>query len=52
LARDGKVYTGVRGGKILRMNADLTGLEVFADTGGRVLGFAFDTGGNLIAIPR
>jgi hypothetical protein len=25
---------------------------VFADTGGRVLGFAFDTGGNLIAIPR
>jgi sugar lactone lactonase YvrE len=45
---DGKLYTGVEGGKILRMNPDLTGLEVFADTGGRVLGFGFDARGNFI----
>lgn len=46
---DGRLYTGVRGGKVLRMNQDLSGIEVFADTHGRVLGFAFDTAGNMIA---
>ena len=38
LARDGKLYTTVLSGNILRMNPDGSGREVFAHTGGRVLG--------------
>lgn len=49
LARDGKLYTTVASGNILRMNPDGSELEVFANTGGRVLGFDFDAAGNLIA---
>ena len=45
---DGKLYTGVLSGAILRMNPDGTGIEVFADTGGRPLGLAFDVDGRLI----
>jgi sugar lactone lactonase YvrE len=47
--RDGKLYTTVASGNILRMEADGTALQVFANTGGRVLGFDFDAQGNLIA---
>lgn len=46
---DGKLYTTVLSGNILRMNADGGDKEVFANTGGRVLGFDFDAAGNLIA---
>ncbi len=46
---DGKLYTTVLSGNILRMHADGSGQEVFANTGGRVLGFDFDAKGNLIA---
>ena len=46
---DGKLYTTVASGNILRMNADGSGQGVFANTGGRVLGFDFDASGNLIA---
>ena len=49
LARDGKLYAAVASGNILRMNADGTDQEVFANTGGRVLGFDFNAGGDLIA---
>jgi sugar lactone lactonase YvrE len=49
LARDGKLYAAVASGRILRMNPDGTGQEVFASTGGRVLGFDFDAAGRLIA---
>ena len=49
LARDGKLYTTVQSGNILRMNPDGSGQEVFVNTGGRVLGFDFDAAGNLIA---
>ena len=49
LARDGKLYAAVASGNILRMNPDGTAQEVFANTGGRVLGFDFDAVGNLIA---
>jgi len=49
LARDGKLYAAVAGGRVLRMNPDGTAQEVFAETGGRVLGFDFDAAGNLIA---
>lgn len=45
---DGKLYTAVASGKILRMNADGSGLDVFAQPGGRILGFAFDAAGHLI----
>jgi len=46
---DGKLYTAVTGGKILRMNRDGSAREIWAETGGRVLGFAFDGRGRLIA---
>ena len=49
LARDGRLYAAVASGRILRMNPDGTAQEVFADTGGRVLGFDFDPQDNLIA---
>lgn len=45
---DGKLYTGVASGKVLRMNPDGSGQEVYADTGGRPLGLDFGAGGNLI----
>ena len=46
---DGKLYTGVASGNILRMQADGSALEVFVNTGGRPLGLDFDAAGNLIA---
>jgi sugar lactone lactonase YvrE len=46
---DGKLYAAVTSGKILRMAPDGSGREVFASSGGRVLGFDFDAGGRLIA---
>jgi len=46
---DGKLYTTVESGRILRMQPDGTQQEVFAQTGGRVLGFDFDAKGHLIA---
>ena len=45
---DGKIYTGVNGGSILRMEQDGTGVDVFAETDGRVLGIDFDAAGHLI----
>jgi sugar lactone lactonase YvrE len=46
---DGRLYTTVASGNILRMAADGSQQQVFANTGGRVLGFDFDAEGNLIA---
>lgn len=46
---DGKLYTTVESGRILRMQPDGSQQEVFAQTGGRVLGFDFDAQGQLIA---
>ena len=46
---DGKLYTAVAGGKILRMLPDGAAQEVFVNTGGRVLGFDFDATGNMLA---
>jgi sugar lactone lactonase YvrE len=45
---DGKLYTGVLSGTVLRMNPDGTGLETVVNTGGRPLGLDFDATGNLI----
>jgi sugar lactone lactonase YvrE len=49
LGKDGKLYTTVLSGNILRMAPDGRDQQVFANTGGRVLGFDFDAAGNLIA---
>lgn len=49
IGKDSKLYTTVASGNILRMNPDGSTLEVFVNTGGRVLGFDFDAAGNLIA---
>ncbi|SES75530.1 Sugar lactone lactonase YvrE [Nitrosomonas marina] len=49
MGEDGKLYIAVASGNILRLNPDGTTLEIFAHTGGRVLGFDFDSDGNLIA---
>jgi sugar lactone lactonase YvrE len=46
---DGRLYVAVEGGRILRMQQDGAALEVFAQTGGRVLGFAFAADGQLYA---
>lgn len=46
---DGKLYAAVVSGKILRMAPDGSQREVFASTGGRVLGFDFDASGRMIA---
>ena len=46
---DGKLYTTVASGKILRMAQDGSSQETFASTGGRVLGFDFDAQGQLVA---
>jgi sugar lactone lactonase YvrE len=46
---DGKLYAAMTSGSLLRMDPDGGRREVFANTGGRVLGFDFDTQGRMIA---
>jgi sugar lactone lactonase YvrE len=46
---DGKLYAAMESGNLLRMDPDGARREVFASTGGRVLGFDFDAGGRMIA---
>src|SRR5262245_20933005 len=46
---DGKLYAAMDGGVVLRMDPDGANRSVFANTGGRVLGFDFDAQGNMIA---
>lgn len=46
---DGSLYAAVAGGTILRMRPDGSGQEIWAQTGGRVLGFEFDDRGRMIA---
>jgi len=49
LGPDGYVYAAVAGGSVLRMRPDGSGREIWAQTGGRVLGFEFDREGRMIA---
>jgi hypothetical protein len=42
---DGRLYAAVASGNLLRMDPDGGNQEIFANTGGRVLGFAFDAEG-------
>jgi sugar lactone lactonase YvrE len=46
---DGKLYAAMLSGNLLRMDPDGGNQEVFANTGGRVLGFDFDAQGRMIA---
>jgi sugar lactone lactonase YvrE len=46
---DGKLYAAMTSGSLLRMDPDGGRREVFANTGGRVLGFDFDAQGRMIA---
>ena len=46
---DGKLYAAMESGNLLRMDPDGAGRAVFANTGGRVLGFDFDADGRMIA---
>jgi len=46
---DGRLYAAMTSGNLLRMDPDGGRREVFANTGGRVLGFDFDAGGRMIA---
>ncbi len=46
---DGNLYAAMTSGNLLRMDADGGNPEVIANTGGRVLGFAFDAEGRMIA---
>lgn len=46
---DGRVYAAMTSGNLIRIDPDGRKREVFANTGGRVLGFAFDAQGRMIA---
>ncbi|MCX7365313.1 MAG: SMP-30/gluconolactonase/LRE family protein [Alphaproteobacteria bacterium] len=46
---DGKLYAAMESGNLLRMEPNGGKREVFANTGGRVLGFDFDAKGRMIA---
>ena len=45
---DGKLYTALLSGAVLRMNADGSSIETVANTDGRPLGLDFDANGRLI----
>jgi len=49
IGRDGKLYAAMTSGNLIRMEPDGGKREVFANTGGRVLGFDFDAQGRMIA---
>jgi sugar lactone lactonase YvrE len=48
LDAEGRIYSGLDDGRIIRLQVDGTRPEVFANTHGRPLGLAFDPKGNLI----
>lgn len=48
LVRDGWVYASVKGGILIRLREDGSGLEEVLNTGTAILGFAFDGQGNIV----
>jgi sugar lactone lactonase YvrE len=49
IGKDGRLYIAALSGNLIRMDLDGGKQEVFANTGGRVLGFDFDAQGRMIA---
>lgn len=49
LGPDGMVYAALEGGIVMRMHPDGSSQEIWAKSGGRVLGFEFDGAGRMIA---
>jgi sugar lactone lactonase YvrE len=49
IGADGKLYAAMLSGNLIRLDQDGGKREVFANTGGRVLGFDFDAQGRMIA---
>jgi sugar lactone lactonase YvrE len=49
IGKDGKLYAAMLSGNLIRLDQDGGNQEVFANTGGRVLGFDFDAQGRMIA---
>ena len=49
IGTDGKLYAAMTSGNVLRMDPDGGKQELYASTGGRVLGFDFDAQGRMIA---
>ena len=45
---EGRIYTGLDDGRIMRLDADASNSSLFVDTHGRPLGMKFDSTGNLI----
>ncbi|MCP4193314.1 MAG: SMP-30/gluconolactonase/LRE family protein, partial [Planctomycetaceae bacterium] len=50
LGPDGMLYTGLKGGRIIRFQPDGSGMEDFSNTNGRANGMRFDADGNLIIV--
>ena len=50
LGPDGMLYTGLKGGRIIRFRPDGSGMEDFSNTNGRANGMRFDADGNLIVV--
>ncbi len=48
VAPDGRMFVGTHDGKIAEISVDGSQVTTFAETGGRPLGLAWDTAGNLI----
>ncbi len=48
LDAEGRIYSGLDDGRIMRLQADGSRADVFSNTHGRPLGLAFDPNGNLI----
>src|SRR5688572_7326826 len=48
LDAENRIYAGLDDGRIMRLQANGTGPQMFSNTHGRPLGLAFDPGGNLI----
>jgi sugar lactone lactonase YvrE len=48
----GRIYAGMANGQIMRFSSDGSSVKLYANTGGRPLGLAFDANGNLIVADK